>query len=645
MLSEPGPGGRPLAHLALDPERHRCGETWHVAVAGLPETFEYVWLADDDPRPILDPYAPALAGGEEWGWGGERARSLLEHGGRRWRVYRGLVPAALPAPLADSARPVVADGARVLYEAHVRGSTRHPSARVTAPGTYAGLIEKLPYFAGLGVTTLELLPIAEFDETENRRVDPFTGERLVNFWGYSPVSFFAPKAAYARRPGAGRELFELRELVDAAHSRGLEIVLDVVFNHTAEAGLGAADPLRSFARLAPEIYYLLDSHRRPLDFTGCGHTVRLNHPVVRRLVLDALRFQAERLGVDGFRFDLAAAMFRGDHGEPLERSPLAEEIAADPILGRRLLIAEPWDLEGFDVTERLPPPWRAWNGRFRDAARRAVRGDAGLERELALRLAGSPDRFRPPRGPASSIDFVTCHDGFTLSDLVSYTIKRNLANGEGNRDGADENHASNAGVEGPSDDPAITAPRLARRRALLALLLLSRGTPMLLAGDELGRTQAGNNNAWCRDDEIGWVRWPNAGEEELEEVVRQLTALRREGAFGAEPLRVPAVRTAATIPLDAFSPATAVLLDLAMPGAMPRRVIAFNGGSSEVRFPLPRAPHGREWSLRFDSAANPPRRLAPGEAPRLAPEAEAIAVAPCSLRVFDALPDRSAPDD
>jgi glycogen operon protein len=516
---------------------------------------------------------------------------------------------------------------------------------VTAPGTYAGLIEKLPYLAELGVTTLELLPVAEFDETENRRVDPLTGRRLVNFWGYSPVSFFAPKAAYARRPGSGRELFELRELVDAAHARGLEVVFDVVFNHTAEAGLGPADPLRSFARLAPEVYYLLDARGRPYDFTGCGHTLRLNHPVVRRLVLDALRFQVERLGVDGFRFDLAAAMFRGDHGEPLERSPLAEEIAADPVVGRRLLIAEPWDLGGFDVTERLPPPWRAWNGRFRDAARRAVRGDGGLERELALRLAGSPDRFPPPREPASSIDFVTCHDGFTLSDLVSYTAKRNLANGEGNRDGADENHASNAGVEGPSDDPAVTSLRLARRRALLALLLLSRGTPMLLAGDEMGRTQGGNNNAWCRDDEIGWVLWPDAGEGELAGLVRELTALRREGAPGAEPARDPAVRSAATIPLDAFPAATAVLLDLAMPGTSPRRVIAFNGGSSAVRFSLPRAPRGHEWSLRLDTAADPPRRLAPEEAPRLAPEAEAIAVAPWSLRVLDALPDRSAPED
>lgn len=564
----------------------------------------------------------------------------MGHGGRRWRAYRGVVPAALPPPVDDARRPTVPDPARVLYEAHVRGLTRHSSSGVAAPGTYAGTIEKLPYLAGLGVTTLELLPIAEFDETENRRRDPLTGGRLLNFWGYSPVSFFAPKASYARRPGCGRELFELRALVDSAHAAGLEVVVDVVLNHTAEAGLGKDDPLRSFARLAPEVYYLLDAHRRPIDFTGCGHTVRLNHPVVRRLVLDALRFQVERLGIDGFRFDLAAAMFRGDHGEPLERSPLAEEIAADPVLGRRLLIAEPWDLGGFDVTERLPLPWRAWNGRFRDATRRAVRGDSGLEREVALRLAGSPDRFRAPRGPGHSIDFVTCHDGFTLADLVSYTAKRNLANGEDDRDGADQNHSSNGGVEGPSDDPAVVAVRGARRRALLALLLLSRGTPMLLGGDELGRTQLGNNNAWCRDDEVGWVSWPAAGDGELAELVRQLVSLRREGALGGEAAHEPAIRAAATVALDCASPSTAVLLDLALPGAIPRRVIAFNGGAGEVRFPLPRAPRDREWSLRLDTAAESPHALAPESAPRLAAETEAIAVAACSVRVFDALPAR-----
>jgi glycogen operon protein len=548
------------------------------------------------------------------------------------------VPAALPAPLDEARRPTVADGSRVLYEAHVRGLTRHPSSRVSAPGTYAGVIEKLPYLAGLGVTTLELLPVAEFDETENRRVDPFTGERLVNYWGYSPVSFFAPKAAYARRPGAGRELLELRELVDAAHARGLEVVLDVVFNHTAEAGLGADDPLRSFARLAPEVYYLLDAHGRPLDFTGCGHTVRLDHPVVRRLVLDALRFQVERLGVDGFRFDLAAAMFRGGHGEPLERSPLAEEIAADPVLGHRLLIAEPWDLGGFDVTERLPPPWRAWNGRFRDAVRRVARGDAGLERALALRLAGSPDRFRAPRGPSCSIDFVTCHDGFTLADLVSYTAKRNLANGEDNRDGADENHASNAGVEGPSDAAAVRSERLARRRLLLALTLLTRGTPMLLAGDECGRTQAGNNNAWCRDDEVGWVVWPDAGEGELVELVRRLTALRREGTSAAAPRGAAAPRAAATIPLDpeADGSAVAVSLEAVAGAAGRRRLILVNGGRHEARFPAPRARPGHEWALRLDLAGQP-ESFSRAAAPRLAPETEAITVAPGSLRVLDEL--------
>jgi pullulanase/glycogen debranching enzyme len=267
-----------------------------------------------------------------------------------------------------------------------------------------------------------------------------------------------------------------------------------------------------------------------------------------------------------------------------------------------------------------------------------VRGDAGLERELGLRLAGSPDRFRPPRGPSRSIDFVTCHDGFTLADLVSFTAKRNLVNGEENRDGADENHSANAGVEGPSDEAPVVAIRLARRRALLALVLLSRGTPMLLAGDEHGRTQLGNNNAWCRDDESGWVVWPEAGEGELVELVGELAALRRESASGWETGRAPAVTAAVTIPLDSAVPSTAVLVDVALPGDVPRRVIAFNGGDREVWLPLPRVPPDREWSLRLDTAAEPPRVLAREAAPRLAPDTEAIAVAARSLRVLDALP-------
>lgn len=635
----------PLATIDLDPGTDRTGAIWHVEVAGLPSAFVYSWRIDDDPRPVLDPYAPALTGGEAWGWDTPAARGLLDGSELRWRIYRGLIPGALPPPLPPRARPAVAAHRRVIYEAHVRGYTRHPSSGVDSPGTLAGLIEKLPWLERLGVTTLELLPVAEFDETENRRFDPETGNRLVNFWGYSPVSFFAVKAAWGRRPGLGRELFELRALVDAAHQRGMEVVLDVVFNHTAEAGLGAGDPLRSFALLAPEVYYLLGEHGSPIDLTGCGHTLRLQHPVVRRLVIDALRFQAERLGVDGFRFDLAATFFRDDRGEPLDRSPLAEEIAADDLLGRLLLIAEPWDLGGLDVGDRLPPPWRVWNGRFRDAVRRAGRGDAGLEVELGWRLAGSPDRFGSPRRgvgvAARSIDFVTCHDGFTLADLVSYTVKRNLANGEDDRDGANENLSSNAGVEGPTDDPAILAVRLARRRVLLSLLLLSRGTPMLLAGDEFGRTQAGNNNAWCRDDEIGWVVWPTpgewGGEGELTAWIRALIALRHEFAppQDEDPSGPLAAVTAA---IGELRNGSAALIDLnPAGGSQQRRLLAFNGGNELAVLPLPHPPAGCAWAQRLDTAPESPAVTAVGQSPHVADETVAVSVAPISLRVFDAV--------
>lgn len=636
----------------LDPHTDRTGDVWHLEVAGLPESFEYHFRVDSFPRPVLDPRAPALAGGEVWGWTPEAVRELTEGAEPRWRAYRGLVPAALPAILDEAARPVVADARRIVCELHARGYTRHPSSEVAAPGTYAGLIERLPRLRDLGVTTIELLPVAEFDETENRRRNPETGERLVNFWGYSPVSFFAPKASYAVAPGGGRELFELRALADACHAAGLELVVDVVFNHTAEAGLGRQDPVRSLAALAPEVYYILDRRVTPLDLTGCGNTVNLNHPVVRRLVLDALRWWVERLGVDGFRFDLAAALFRGPRGEVLDRSPLAEEIAADPVLSRRLLIAEPWDATGFDASDRFPLPWRVWNGRFRDALRRAQRGDGGIERELALRLSGSPDRFAAPRCAAASIQFVTCHDGFTLADLVTYTAKRNLPNGEGNRDGWSDNLATNGGVEGPTDDPRVTAARRLRRRNLLAQLLLARGTPMLLGGDEVGNTQHGNNNAWCQDNETGWVVWP-AGEGELEAWVRDLLALRRE-LTAESALEIAASGWgAAAFPIGfaGDEARTELMVDLVLPacaadgGPAPsgqRLLLAFNGGEREVRFPVPRSPWGTHWALRLDTGADPPGPWSRAAAPRLAPGTGALAVAPGAVRVLTLVADPPA---
>ena len=580
---------------------------------------------------LLDPYARSLTGGEVWG---DRSS---EAAGWKFRRYRSLFqPVAALAPgVGRPPRPQIADSERVIYELHLRGFTRHPSSGVARPGTYLGLIEKIPYLQSLGITTVELLPLLEFDETENFRRNPVTGERLLNYWGYSPVSFFAPKASYASDATPGAAQAELMTMIDALHAAGLEVVVDVVYNHTAEGGGGASDPLHSFRGLAEETYYLRDpATRRPLDVTGCGNTVNTNHPVVRRLILDSLRFWSEEIGVDGFRFDLASAFYRGLSGEKLTASPLAAEIAADPVLAGRLLIAEPWDVTGFTPPAGFPPPWREWNGAFRDDVRRWVRGDEVAPRTLELRLAGSPDLFPPPQSRAAAIDFVTCHDGFPLADLVSYSTKANRENGEEDRDGSSFNLSSNHGVEGETSAPEILATRHRQVANFLALLLLSRGTPMLLAGDERGRSQRGNNNAWCQDNEISWLDW-NLAAGRREALVRGLLALRRELAdlaFG-EWSECAAFHPPAGP--DAGRSERAVLLVTRDETGGRSVLLALNPGAAPVRFPLPRAAAGKPWRLAFDSFVEAAETHAPpAERPQFAPGTSELGVQPHSIRIL-----------
>ncbi|MEO8195950.1 MAG: alpha-amylase family glycosyl hydrolase [Thermoanaerobaculia bacterium] len=599
----------------------------------MPETFEYVYRLDGG-SDLLDPYARALTGGEVWG---DRS---WETSGRKFRPYRGLFQArsALAPGQGRPARPQIRDGERVIYELHLRGFTRHPSSGVAHPGTYLGLIEKIPYLHSLGITTVELLPLLEFDETENFRRNPVTGERLLNFWGYSPVSFFAPKVGYAADPTPGAAQGELMAMIDALHAAGIEVVVDVVYNHTAEGGGGASDPLRSFRGLAEWDYYIRDKATgKPFDITGCGNTVNTNHPVVRRLILDSLRFWAEEIGVDGFRFDLAAAFYRGLAGERLTSSPLVSEIAADPLLAGRLLIAEPWDVTGFTPAGGFPPPWREWNGAFRDDVRRFVRGDAVATRMLQLRLAGSPDLFPLPHARTSPVDFVTCHDGFTLADLVAYETKHNFENGEGDRDGSAFSLSANNGVEGPAEAPEIRTRRDQQSAIFLAFLFLSRGTPMLLAGDERCRTQRGNNNAWCQDNDISWLDWSRAdGGREL--WVRRLIALRREIAtltFGewAECTafrRLGSGREGAAI--DTIGAALLVTRDEAGARTL---ALALNFGPTAARLPLPRAPRGAAWRLVFDSFTAVDGSVSPlAESPHYAAETSELALPPQSIRLL-----------
>jgi glycogen operon protein len=514
VLFAPG-SSRPASEVRLDPRIHRTGDVWHVFVEGVDSFLEYGWRVDgpsgplhrfDPSKVVVDPYARVLAGSELWGrvdpaTGSDRLEGLVRR--RRSSMVAERFDweddAPLNVHLADS----------VIYELHVAGFTRHPGSDVRHPGTFAGLMEKIPYLRELGVTAVELMPVTEFEENDNERIHPRTGERLVNFWGYHPISFFAVKASYASDPEAGGQVREFKALVKALHEAGIEVILDMVFNHTGEGD--DRGPTLCLRGIDNSIYYMVDPETGAYrNYSGCGNTVNCNHPVVRDMILDALRYWVVEMHVDGFRFDLASILGRGTDGAVLSNPPLVERIAADPVLAGTKLIAEAWDAAGLYQVGTFPNwgRWAEWNGRFRDDVRKFVKGDPGQVPRLALRLAGSSDLYRPSgRQPFHSVNFVTSHDGFTLADLVSYNGRHNEENGEGNADGSPLNFSWNCGVEGPTSSPDVNRLRRRQARNLAALLLLSQGVPMVLAGDEVGRTQRGNNNAYCHDDEIGWLNW------------------------------------------------------------------------------------------------------------------------------------------
>jgi glycogen operon protein len=518
----------PLAEIPLDPAVHRTGDVWHVLVHNLPPDTLYGYRVHGPSNPragqrynprviLLDPYARALGGGTRWG---------VADGppGRPNRLGRVV---ADDFDWGDDTPPRVPLCQTVLYELHVRGYTRHPSSGVRHPGTYLGLCEKIPHLKALGVTTAQLMPVLEFDELDVPRRNPVTGEPLRNFWGYAPLSYFAPKASYAANPG--QALREFKQMVREFHRAGLEVVLDVVYNHTGEGNEDG--PTLSFRGLDNAVYYLLDREGRYYNFSGCGNTVNCNHPVVRDLVLESLAYLVAECHVDGFRFDLAAVLGRGADGRVLEEPPLLQHIAEHPVLAGAKLLAEAWDAAGLSCLGKFPAwgRWAEFNGWFRDDVRRFVNGHANATANVAKRVCGSLDLYGDTcRHPYHSVNFVTCHDGFTLRDLVSYNQKHNEANGESNKDGWDWNHSFNCGHEGPTDNPHVNALRLRQTRNFLTMLLISQGVPLILGGDEFGRTQRGNNNAYCQDNELSWVDWSlaekNAG---LLRFTRMLIGLRQ----------------------------------------------------------------------------------------------------------------------
>ena len=488
------------------PESYRIGFCYSMIVFDLDiEEFEYAYRLDgpydekkglrfDKNKILLDPYARAVTGQSQWGHvnnaqHGYRARvvqSNFDWGDQRHHSI----------PMEDL----------IIYELHVRGFTMDESSSVKHHGTFEGLREKIPYLKELGVNAVELMPIFEFDEMRDVRL--IDENELIDFWGYNPVSFFAPNTSYCSSMEYNREGLELKTLIKDFHDNGIEVILDVVFNHTAEGN--EFGPCFSFKGFDNNIYYMLTPDGHYYNFSGCGNTLNCNHPVVRDMILECLRYWVIEYRVDGFRFDLASILGRNDDGTPLSQPPLLRSLAFDSILGNVKLIAEAWDAGGLYQVGSFPSwkRWAEWNGRYRDDMRRFLKGDDFLAQTAAARITGSPDLYDPAyRGGNASINFLTCHDGFTLYDLYSYNQKHNEANGWGNTDGADDNNSWNCGVEGETDDPAILALRKRLMKNACAILLCSRGTPMFLSGDEFADTRYGNNNPYCQDNLISWLDW------------------------------------------------------------------------------------------------------------------------------------------
>jgi isoamylase len=520
----------PAAVVTFSGEEHRSGSYWHGWLAGVAPGQLYGYRLPADPDCLLlDPYGLALA--VPAGYDRQRGQRRAGGGGG-WAGAMKSVVADLSSYDWEGDRPLQRPAREtVIYELHVRGFTADPSAGVAAEraGTYAGLIDKIPYLQQLGITAVELLPVFAFDAQA-------APAGLSNYWGYQPISVLAPHPAYARGSDPLAALNEFRDLVKALHRAGIEVILDVVFNHTAEgASAGpAAGPTLSYRGLAANDYYLMQSDgsggQRDLDVTGCGNSLNANNPVVRRLIRHSLRHWVEQLHVDGFRFDLAAVLSRDEAGNPEPRPPILLDLDSDPVLAGTKLIAEAWDAAGlYEVGSFVGERWQEWNGRFRDDLRHFLKGDSGFAWAAAQRLIGSPDVYgQRGREAELSVNFITCHDGFTLADWVSYDGKHNGANGEANRDGTGDNASWNCGVEGPSQDPEVLALRGRQMRNALCLLLLASGTPMLTMGDEVGRSQSGNNNAYCQDNPTSWFDWTLVERQaDLLRFTRELIAFRQ----------------------------------------------------------------------------------------------------------------------
>ena len=522
--------------FALDPTMNRTGDIWHIAIPAPADRFLWGWQVNQRCGPqasqvaplAVDPYATLLKTGN--GWGENAWEKVTSKQGALVGVASLPLQFSWNTPLHTPLRPE----SLVVYESHVRGFTRHASSRTAYPGTYLGMIDHLPHLKALGITAIELLPIAEFDESEWKAINPISGQRLYNYWGYSPLSFFSPMQRYGTTNDPIQTAEELKRLVSACHDLGIAVILDVVYNHTGEGN--EHGPAYSWKLFDEPSYYILNKDRTFANFSGCGNSLNANHPVVADLILASLRHWALEYRIDGFRFDLASAMTRNQRGAPMAEPTVIEAIVKDPVVSKCLLIVEPWDAAGlyqtgglFTLNQCGENAFLEWNDRFRDDVRKFIRGTEGMSGPFATRLCGSEDIYGTSGSPKNSLNYVTAHDGFCLYDLVSYNTKHNFENGEHNRDGMHENYSWNCGVEGPSEHKNVLRLRYRQVKNFLVALFLSQGVPMMLTGDEYARTKNGNNNTWCQDSPLSWLNWDEMeANAELSSLVAILLALRQE---------------------------------------------------------------------------------------------------------------------
>ncbi len=616
----------PVEILNFDPNQNRWGDIWSIFVPGLQagQLYHFQATGPHDPARgmrfdanarLIDPYAKALAGHFQPSTDGilRPPKCVVVDDHFDWAGDRHL-----KTDISET----------VIYEMHVRGFTNHESSGVKHPGSYLGVIEKIPYLKSLGVTAVELMPIHEFP------IHDFNGNKLErpNYWGYDSMAFFAPHRGYAWDETPGAQVVEFKQMVKALHEAGIEVILDVVFNHTCEGN--EKGPVLSFKGLENSVYYMLEKDPRYYkNYSGCGNAVNGNHPIVREMIFHCLRHWVHNYHIDGFRFDLASILSRDRSGNLVPNPPLVEAIGEDPLLADTKIIAEAWDAAGaYQVGSFGDDRWAEWNGRYRDDSRGYWRGDSGTRGALATRLAGSADLYQPGgRPPCASINFITSHDGFTMNDLVSYREKHNLANGEDNRDGDNNNFSENFGVEGPTDQPIIDALRVRQIKNMLSTLLLSQGVPMLVAGDEFRRTQKGNNNAYCQDNEISWLNW--ALQEKNTELIRFVRALiqfrknqptvrRRTFLTGVPNSKdgwsdvswYSALGTA----VDWHSSDLPIICLLAAPtpeedpsGAGRDVLLMLNSSSAGCRFMIPAIARSRNWQMFMDTSLTSPKDIYP----------------------------------